>query len=87
VAFAPGTPGDRSSYRGSQIFGEAVRASADDGIIYDSLRHIGGTNVVCYRPRKILDVRQAEHFELTVPIRGHRRARAAGSLTRTLRDR
>jgi RES domain-containing protein len=61
---------DASSYAASQAFGEAVRVSADDGIVYASVRHAGGTNVVCYRPRKVLAVRQAEHFELAVPLRG-----------------
>jgi RES domain-containing protein len=58
------------TYAASQIFGEAVRASGRSGIVYDSLRHRGGTNVVAYRPRKILDVTQADHYDLIVPVSG-----------------
>jgi class 3 adenylate cyclase len=35
-----------------------------------SLRHIGGVNVVAYRPRKICNVTQRDHYEITVPITG-----------------
>ena len=54
------------SYAASQTFGEAVRASRGRGIIYDSLRHAGGVNVVAYRPTNVLDVTQADHFEVAV---------------------
>ena len=54
------------SYAGSQPFGEAVRAAGGAGILYDSLRHLGGVNVVTYRPPNVLDVVQSEHFEVTV---------------------
>jgi len=46
-----------------------VRCSGD-GIVYDSLRHAGGVNVVAYRPRKIREITQCEHYELTVPLTG-----------------
>jgi hypothetical protein len=55
-----------ASYAQSQIFGEAVRARGEAGILYESLRHVGGVNVVAYRPRNILDVMQADHFRITV---------------------
>jgi hypothetical protein len=67
---------DPASYAASQVFGESVRASADDGITYASVRHAGGTNAVCYRPRKVLAVRQAAHYDLAVPLRGRIVARA-----------
>lgn len=57
---------DPASYAASQVFGEAVRASNDNGIIYDSLRHAGGANVVCHRPSAIHSVLQTAHFEITV---------------------
>ncbi len=57
---------DPQSYEASQAFGEAERASGTDGIVYDSVRQRGGVNVAAYRPSKILDVVQAEHFEITV---------------------
>ncbi len=54
------------SYGASQQFGEAVRASGGAGILYDSVRHAGGVNVVAHRPGNVLDVVQADHFEITV---------------------
>ncbi|KKB11017.1 hypothetical protein VE25_14610 [Devosia geojensis] len=53
-------------YAASQAFGEGLRKAGADGIVYDSLRHAGGVNVVAYRPSKVLDVVQAEHLEVTV---------------------
>jgi hypothetical protein len=40
-----------ADYSASQVFGEAIRRTGD-GIVYDSLRHFGGVNVVAYQPRK-----------------------------------
>ncbi|MEO9189539.1 MAG: RES family NAD+ phosphorylase [Acetobacteraceae bacterium] len=54
------------SYAASQVFGEATRLSGGAGILYDSVRHAGGLNVVAHRPRNVLDIVQAEHFEITV---------------------
>lgn len=56
-------------YSGSQPFGEAVRRTGD-GIVYDSVRHVGGVNAVAYRPQKIREVTQRDHYELTVPLTG-----------------
>jgi len=58
------------TYQASQPFGEAVRASGHSGILYDSLRHRGGTNAVAFRPRQIVDVTQADHYDLIVPVAG-----------------
>lgn len=55
-------------YTAGQAFGEAQRAAGEDGILYDSVRHHGGTNACAYRPGKVLDVVQAEHFEITVSV-------------------
>jgi hypothetical protein len=60
---------DPADYTAGQVFGEAVRRSGD-GIVYDSVRYMGGVNVVAYRPRKIRDIIQCEHYELTVPLTG-----------------
>jgi hypothetical protein len=54
------------SYEASQPFGEAERKAGTDGIVYDSVRLKGGLNAAAFRPSKILDVVQAEHFEITV---------------------
>ena len=58
------------SYAASQIFGERVRAAGEAGILYDSVRHAGGVNVVAHRPRNVLDVVQADHFEIGVTAVG-----------------
>jgi hypothetical protein len=57
---------DPGSYVAGQAFGEGLRASGGDGIVFDSVRHLGGQNVVAYRPTKVLDVVQTDHFEITV---------------------
>ena len=59
-------------YEASQQFGEAVRRAGEAGILYDSLRRRGGTNIVAHRPTNILDVTQADHFEIRVPATGRR---------------
>jgi RES domain-containing protein len=56
------------SYTAGQAFGEAVRAAGEDGVVYDSVRHRGGSNVCAYRPSKVLDVVQAEHLEVRVSV-------------------
>jgi RES domain-containing protein len=57
---------DPADYAASQALGESMRAGGGAGLIYDSLRHVGGVNVVAHRPPSVLEVAQADHFELTV---------------------
>ena len=38
---------DPTSHAAGQIFGEAARAAGQSGLVYPSLRHAGGVNVVC----------------------------------------
>jgi hypothetical protein len=57
-------------YDASQQLGEAVRRAGEAGILYDSLRRRGGINIVAHRPTNILDVAQADHFEIRVPAIG-----------------
>ncbi len=61
---------DSTSYSASQLFGEAVRTAGRSGIVYDSIRHRGGTNVVAFRPRQITEVTQTYHYDLLVPVEG-----------------
>ncbi|MBF0324192.1 MAG: RES family NAD+ phosphorylase [Alphaproteobacteria bacterium] len=61
---------DPASYAQSQAFGEAMRAAGETGLVYDSVRHVGGTNVVIFRPTAIVDVCQGAHYELRVPVSG-----------------
>ncbi|WP_349368380.1 RES family NAD+ phosphorylase [Salinarimonas sp.] len=55
-----------TSTAAAQSFGEGLRAAGEDGILYDSLRHAGGENVAAYRPSRIRDVVQADHWEIIV---------------------
>jgi hypothetical protein len=57
---------DPTAYTGGQAFGEAIRASGGDGLLFDSLRHVGGVSVTAYRPTKVLNVTQADHYEIKV---------------------
>jgi hypothetical protein len=58
------------SYLRSQQFGERHRAQGSDGIVYDSVRDAGGTNVVAFDPCNVQAVIQARHWRLVVPQRG-----------------
>ena len=60
------------SHAASQVFGEKVRASGEPGILYDSVRYRGGVNAVAYRPGMVLDVLQADHFEISVTAKDRR---------------
>ena len=59
-----------ASHAASQTFGEEVRTSGGTGILYDSPRHLGGTNVTAFRPTRIAQVRQTDHYDLLVPVKG-----------------
>lgn len=61
---------DPASYAASQPFGEAARRAGEDGILFSSVRLAGGENVAAYRPRNVLDVVQADHFEIVVQASG-----------------
>lgn len=61
-----------TDYAAGQMLGEAVRASGRAGILYDSLRHLGGVSLVAHRPRNIQDVTQADHFEIGVQVASQR---------------
>jgi hypothetical protein len=62
-------------YSASQAFGDDVRASGGDGIVYDSVRHVGGQNVVAFRPRLVTRVTQETHWRIRVPRVGQIEAR------------
>jgi hypothetical protein len=52
----------------SKTFSEAPRASGDDGILYDSVRHVGGTNIVALRPKDVRYIVMGTHHEITAPV-------------------
>ncbi|MDQ0350130.1 RES family NAD+ phosphorylase [Ancylobacter vacuolatus] len=57
---------DPTSYAASQPFGEAIRSAGGNGLIYDSIRKAGGTNVVAHRPRNVTRISQTLHLRITV---------------------
>jgi len=57
---------DSASYAASQVLGEGIRVAGGDGLLFDSLRHAGGVNIVAHRPRNVLNVVQADHYEIRV---------------------
>lgn len=62
---------DAASYPTAQAFWRRVR---DDntcaGIRYESVRHPGHENWVCFHPPLVLNVTQADHFRIDVPRTG-----------------
>lgn len=57
---------DPTDYAASQKFGEEMRKSGEFGVLFDSLRHEGGINAVAFRPSRITEVTQSDHYEITV---------------------
>lgn len=49
-------------YSASQAFGEDLRKSGQDGIMYESVRHIGGKNIVIFKPKILVPVVQGDHY-------------------------
>jgi RES domain-containing protein len=54
---------DPASYSASQRFAKSLRDAGSNGVVYRSVRRPGGTCLACFRPRLVLDVRPAAHFE------------------------
>jgi hypothetical protein len=57
---------DPENYTAAQMLGETLRTAGKAGVIYDSLRHAGGVNIVAHRPRNIRNIVQCDHFEIIV---------------------
>jgi len=53
---------DPGSYGSSQPFGRALKLSGSNGIVYDSVRHLGGQCLAIYRPRLVQNLRQGTHL-------------------------
>lgn len=51
------------SYEASQRAGRLLLESGSNGVIYDSVRHRGGTCIACFRPRLVKRARVAAHYE------------------------
>ncbi len=52
------------SHQHSQKFGEEVRKSGGDGIVYKSVRYEAGQCIVLYKPTLLESVVQGDHFEI-----------------------
>ncbi|MSU90919.1 RES domain-containing protein [Rhodobacteraceae bacterium 2CG4] len=62
---------DDACHPETQAFGRRVREEgARAGIRYESVRHPGHENWVCFRPSLVLNVTQASHFRIEVPRSG-----------------
>ena len=62
----------QDNYAASQPFGEDIRKAGHAGILYDSLRHRRGCNVVAYLPTNVSNVTQADHYEISVETAGRK---------------
>ena len=54
---------DPDSYAASQALGTSLLNRGSNGVYYRSVRHLGGECVACFRPKLVLNVRPATHFE------------------------
>jgi hypothetical protein len=61
TAFAP--LHDPDSYDESQRFGRRLLEDGSNGIVYRSVRDEGGECIACFRPKLVLNVRVAAHYE------------------------
>jgi RES domain. len=71
-----GLQGDRpdlyrpDSYAAAQLFGEQLRSDGRSGIVFDSVRRRGGTNMTAFIPPYVTNVIQTDHFEISVEAEG-----------------
>ena len=56
---------DPDSYIASQALAAELMEQGSMGIIYPSVRHPGGTNLACFRPALVGNVRKAQTYRLT----------------------
>jgi hypothetical protein len=54
---------DPNSYKAGQALGDTLLQSGSNGVFYRSVRHTGGECIGCFRPKLVLNVRPAAHFE------------------------
>lgn len=60
----------KDNWQHSQKFGEQQRSLNNDGILYNSVRYNGGSNIVAFKPRQITAVTIANTFDIIVPKTG-----------------
>lgn len=51
------------SYTASQAFARRLFESGSNGVLYRCVRYPGGRCIACFRPRLVLNVRPAAHFQ------------------------
>ena len=56
---------DPKSYTASQTIGTQLLTSGSAGIVYPSVRHVGGTCIVCFRPPLVLNVQEGLMVTIT----------------------
>nr|WP_156923844.1 RES family NAD+ phosphorylase [Massilia alkalitolerans] len=56
---------DPDSYIASQALAAELMEQGSMGVIYPSVRHPGGTNLACFRPALVGNVRKAQTYRLT----------------------
>lgn len=56
---------DPDSYQHSQLLAEQLLEDGSLGIIYPSVRQAGGSNLACFRPALVGDVRKTDRFKLS----------------------
>jgi hypothetical protein len=54
---------DPKSYKAGQALGSGLLDSGSNGVFYRSVRYRGGECIACFRPKLVLNVRPAAHFE------------------------
>jgi hypothetical protein len=54
---------DRDDYTASQAFGRSLRKAGSKGIVYDSVRHEGGTCLAVFDPWLLPPVIQGDHYQ------------------------
>jgi hypothetical protein len=53
---------DPDDYSAGQSLARRLRAAGSDGVVYDSVRHAGGTCVAVFRPKRIRNCRATRHL-------------------------
>ena len=61
---------DPDSYAESQRFGTYLLQHGGNGVVYRSVRHEGGECLACFRPKLVLNVRVAAHYQYVWQGRG-----------------
>ncbi len=59
---------DPEDYAASQALAAQLLRQGSAGIVYRSVRSLGGTCIVCFRPVLVTNVRQGDTFTFTFPV-------------------